>query len=128
MLAAIPLLGHGKLQHIPGQPLKVECGYTSGRGVENRHMNNLSSEKHVHSLHKKESEEEENILRQVYQCLSVDVVYNYLNFVQCAKHCFCVRSSCFKNMSLLFLSFGWKMSHPKRQEQTHLVHQCSLEC
>ena len=41
-LAVIPLLGHTKLQHTLGKPLRTECGCSSGKQLENGHVCNLS--------------------------------------------------------------------------------------
>lgn len=41
-LAVIPLLGHTKLQHALGKPLRTECGRSSGKWLENGHVCNFS--------------------------------------------------------------------------------------
>ena len=41
-LVAMPLFGHTKIQHSAGQPLTVEDGSPSGRGMGNSHTRNLS--------------------------------------------------------------------------------------
>ena len=60
-LAAVPMFGHMKIQHTLGHSSSVECGCTSGRGIENGHILYAIRllKKGVYCCRKKRSEEEE---------------------------------------------------------------------
>ena len=79
-MAAIPLFRHTKTQLTQDQPLKMECGFPSGREIQNGYIHSASPGKWVYYLHKEKNAEENKMMTQhqpEVQCYSKIVVFYF---------------------------------------------------